>query len=101
MRPARLASALLPDRSDHARRGCRAACRANVARGASQVQAVAVATEGATYAVFADKQRGGIKPGLAADLTIYDRDPFRDDHARVIGTYIRGVSGDDGAGKAR
>jgi predicted amidohydrolase YtcJ len=66
--------------------------RTAIARGVSREHAVAFASEGATYAAFAEGQRGGIRRGLSADLTIYDRDPLEDKQAHMIGTYIGGVA---------
>lgn len=67
------------------------AIRATIARGAKPDAAVSFTSEGATFAAFAENERGGIRPGLAADLTVYDHDPLATKDAKVLGTFVDGA----------
>lgn len=67
------------------------AVRATIARGATPEAAVGFASEGATFAAFAENERGGIRHGLAADLTVYDQDPLATKDAHVLGTFVDGT----------
>jgi len=41
-------------------------------------------TAGAAYAAFAEDRRGVLKPGMLADITIFDRDLFREPPSRLL-----------------
>ncbi len=47
-------------------------------------QAVRMFTTGAAYAAFEETERGMIAPGLMADLTVLDTDPFACDPRRLL-----------------
>ncbi|MDR3621885.1 MAG: amidohydrolase [Paludisphaera borealis] len=47
-------------------------------------EALRAFTAGAAYGAFAEDRRGVLKPGMHADITIFDRDLFREPPSRVL-----------------
>lgn len=54
----------------------------------SVTEAIDAFSRGAAFAAFAEHERGSIAPGMAADLTIVDRDPWSVEPAELAGIEV-------------